>query len=937
MSLKHFLEQYRTTTEPFTLTGMGSYAGKYNVTDEALTSFWNLFCEEVFVQKQPVHLIERHADIGPIVIDFDFRYTQNTTSRSYTSNFIDSIIKIYHEVITRVLDISNEEAPESIQAFIFERANPYMSKGVFKDGIHVMYPFIITEPSVQLFIRDQVLKHPDLDSVLSKIPLDHSMTPSQIIDRAVIHQNGWFLYGSCKPNLPPYRLTHIIDNTHRELPTNEYPDEKLPELLSIRNKVEQTPYKAEYSQAIEPYRNKINKKNTQTNNSTFSNSMALLQSTQTTNPQNQNWVPVQQNALNTTPAPVQVGVHDEEIQAVTELVSILSDSRSETYEDWIRVGWALHNINPNSEELFYIWDEFSRRSRKYDEQGCQREWSRMKSNGLGIGSLHFWAHEDNPDAYAKFRSRDLLHWIMNSLTGTHVDVAKVLYRMYRYQYVCASIRFKSWYEFIGNRWREIDDGIGLRNKIPNNLVQEYQRLRADLYEKIQHETRTIQGLQLQAHAIQLQDGNGTSGELQISKKNTMSSNVVTADKDLVKEISERIQRYRDDCEKIDQLLPKLKTTTFIDNVMRESRGMFYVDKFQNQLDSNPYLIGFENGVYELEDGIFREGRPEDYLSLTTGIDYVPYDPNSEYAIGLNNFLSQIHPNQENRDFLLTFMSSCLEGANADESLHIWTGRGGNGKSKINELFITSIGGYAAKLPISLLTQKRAASNAANPELMDTKGKRYCYMEEPGDNEVLNVGFMKELTGGDRIKARGLYRDFMEFKPQFKMVLLCNDLPKVPPFDEGTWRRLKVLEFKSRFVANPKASNEYPRDNYLSEKLVLWRETFMGLLIQYYKKYKKTGLVLPESVIHFTKDYQKGMDQYHEFIDTRLEYTQSREDRIDWNNLYSQFTTWYEENVQVNRVPTKQDLKKYFTKKYTSSVATPVYLLCFKEVSQSSDE
>jgi len=915
MNLKTFLDKYRSSNEQYTHSGMGHNAGKYLIPNEELSTFWQIYHEEVFGMKQPVHLIEKHNEIGPIVIDFDFRYTQNTTGRAYTSHFIESIVKIYNEVIMKVIDISQEEIPEAVQAFIFERPAPYVKKEVLKDGIHIMYPFISTDPAVQLYIREQVLKHPQLEGVLSKIPMDHSMTPATIIDRAVIYQNGWFLYGASKPGLAAYRLTRILDNLNRDCPINEYPDDKLPELLSLRNKVESMPIRENLQEAIEAHRTKIQNKMGTPNQATFSKTMEMLQS-------NKNeWVNVSQNQLKTSSPPQQVGVHDEEIQTIIELVSLLGDSRAENYEDWIRVGWALHNINPNSEELFLIWDEFSRRSRKYDEQGCQKEWSRMKPMGLGLGSLHYWAQNDNPDGYLKLRERDLRHWIMISLSGTHVDVAKVLYRMYRYQYVCASIRFKNWYEFIGHRWREIDDGIALRNRIPNDLVHEYQKLRAHIFEKIQTESNLLQNIQLQAHTINLQD-NQLAGS---SNKKTPT----TPDNNLMKEISERIIRYRADTENIDSLLPKLKTTTFIDNVMRECRGMFYVERFQSQLDSNPYLLGFENGVYELNTGIFRDGRPEDFVSLSTNIDYIPYQANTDYAVSLNTFLTQLHPPSDNRDYLLTFMASCLEGCNADESLHIWTGRGGNGKSKINELFITTIGGYAAKLPISLLTQKRAASNAANPELMDTKGKRYCYMEEPSEGEVLNVGFMKELTGGDRIKARGLYRDFMEFKPQFKLVLLCNDLPKVPPFDEGTWRRLKVLEFRSRFVASPKGENEYPRDKYLSEKLVLWRETFMGLLLHYYKRYREHGLVIPDSVIHFTKDYQKGMDQYHEFIENKLEFTQKKEDRIDLQELYERFETWYDENVQAGKTPSKKELRTYFEKKFTKQSVSPSFLFQFR--------
>ena len=85
--------------------------------------------------------------------------------------------------------------------------------------------------------------------------------------------------------------------------------------------------------------------------------------------------------------------------------------------------------------------------------------------------------------------------------------------------------------------------------------------------------------------------------------------------------------------------------------------------------------------------------------------------------------------------------------------------------------------------------------------------------------------MKEFSGNDRIKGRGLYQAPIEFKPQFKLVLLCNALPDVPPDDEGCWRRMEVVEFKNRFVENPVAENEYPRDYQLSAKLKEWKGVF----------------------------------------------------------------------------------------------------------------
>ena len=72
----------------------------------------------------------------------------------------------------------------------------------------------------------------------------------------------------------------------------------------------------------------------------------------------------------------------------------------------------------------------------------------------------------------------------------------------------------------------------------------------------------------------------------------------------------------------------------------------------------------------------------------------------------------------------------------------------------------------------------------------TRGKRFVFIREPDVNETLNVGEMKEITGNDKIQARGLYKEPFEFTPQFKLCLCVIKLPNIPSNDDGTWRRLR---------------------------------------------------------------------------------------------------------------------------------------------------
>ena len=83
-----------------------------------------------------------------------------------------------------------------------------------------------------------------------------------------------------------------------------------------------------------------------------------------------------------------------------------------------------------------------------------------------------------------------------------------------------------------------------------------------------------------------------------------------------------------------------------------------------------------------------------------------------YKDDLLTFITQIIPIEEVRNYAMRFLSKCLSGENRDEGFYIWTGQGGNGKSKLIELAQLVLGEYACGLPVSLITSKRASSNSA---------------------------------------------------------------------------------------------------------------------------------------------------------------------------------------------------------------------------------
>ena len=790
--LSSFLSKFKTIKgSSYTHTSIGNPKSAYYIPAIHEDTFHDLY-SKVIEEGCDIYLTEKHRDKSPILIDFDFKFKRNDLSRNYNLDHIKLLIRIYIEECLNFVKIDQNKS--SIKIYLLEKTSPvFVKNDLVKDGFHIIIPSIVTKPTIQFMIRENILDK--LDKELKfKIFYDNDI--QDVFDEAVIQRNNWQMYGSKKPECEDYKVSHVfeynvetkslldVDNT---LSCYETIIE-----LSIRNKYFDLEIHESKLQEVldrETKQKEILDKKTST-----SNIIQHYKNSQTFSCEN--------------------------LEIIKEFVAILDKKRASNYYDWIRVGWCLRNID---DSLLDDWITFSKKSSQFIDGECEKLWPYMKS-GIGVGSLHMWCKHDNLEEYTNIKSKDISQVIHTSLNDAlDYDVAVVIYRMFEQEFRCVSIKNGSWFEFKNHRWCKTEKAYSLRNKISTLVYDEY--LKKHKY----WSNRKIEAVD-----------NGEENQF---------------------------ETYAKSAKKIAKLM---KNTTHKEKMIKEVSDKFrsISENFENRLDSIPTLIGFNNGVYDLRNLEFREGRPEDLISFSTHIDYVEYSPENKYYSDIMNFIDSVLPKEDVKEYVLTLLASFLDGANKDEKFHIWTGTGSNGKSKLIELYQNTIGDYYCQFNVSLLTSKRVASNSTNSELVKGKGKRFAVLQEPDENERINIGLMKEMTGGDTIVCRGLYQEPIEFKPMFKMVLTCNHMPALPPNDKATWRRVRRVKFESEFVDDPQPDkpNQYLKDRTLSFKFSNWKECFMGILIEYYKIYKENGIIDPPAVTEATTEYQKKQDIFVQFID-----------------------------------------------------------------------
>ena len=216
------------------------------------------------------------------------------------------------------------------------------------------------------------------------------------------------------------------------------------------------------------------------------------------------------------------------------------------------------------------------------------------------------------------------------------------------------------------------------------------------------------------------------------------------------------------------------------------------------------------------------------------------------------------------------------------------------------------GAYAGKTQPTILTRKRTDSSSANPELYDLRGKRLVYCEEPDENEPFKTGILKELTGNDYISVRTLYKDKITFKPQYKLFLSCNDKPETNATDDGTWRRLKIIPFVSKFVNvfdyrlqdKEKYPHFYPKEN-VSSKFNRWMPIFLSMLLERYKELVKINFnyKIPKIVQDAIDEYKNQQNYFVRFRQERM--VEAVGERLDQRDAFEDFQKWAREsNISI---------------------------------------
>jgi P4 family phage/plasmid primase-like protien len=901
------------------------HGGSFLIEKESEDEFHTHYFNEVVQNGDLEYLTEKQlGEGGPVAVDLDFRFEPEIRERQHNGADIINIVEMYIDALKTIFTFI---AGKAFMIYVFEKPNVNTSDDeVTKDGIHIIIGLQMSSV-LQVILRDKVLEqfklNPNNFDIIDDLPLKETCTWEKVLDDGISKgTTNWTLYGSRKPNHEAYQITSAynmtFDDADGEFSMEEWPIEcyhrDIEEFkkLSVRYrdhpKFELTPEAARLLEAKQRSKKGgrvLNKSGSNGRLNVISRAQispgitdasTLVNMDQiTTKSQLEAWQSCVERELDKSPK--EFKTRDIHRYALTLPDRFYGDG---SYTEWIQLAFALKNTD---DRLFITWVLVSAKKIGFD-YGCigglYDQWHKIdkREDGKTGRSVMYWAQMYNKEGFNQVKGTSLDYYVMISLDHENDrEIAQVLYQMCNERFVCTGNlgnHTSEWHEFVRHRWTT-DKGMRIRKTgISEDLHDIYDSKQTELNETLQT----------------LVDGE----RLNNTEPDTNANNAY-----------DRVGRHIKNAAKIMvRCHSQMKKTS----IEKEAAEIFWDGDFDDMLDQNKWTLGFDNGVMNLQTGEFRDGRPLDYISKTTGVSYVSEsdmdsDENRLIHTQIVKFMTELFPDAELCEYMWEHLASTLVGANMSQCFNIYKGDGSNGKSLISTLMSKSLGDYCSPAtPINIITTaKRHQVGGASPELMALKGIRYVVFQEVTKGMTLNEGVMKEMVGDAKISGRALYKDHQTFDAMFSMAVCTNSLFEIKSNDYGTWRRLRIVEFKSCFkdpevyaaLPEEERNNKYifPKDHGLEERLDVWAPVFASLLVRRCIKNKGLSATCP-MVVAETDRYRLRQDLIGQFMEENLRVCADQ--TLTKGTVNQAWKQWVEDNGHTS-APKACELHECVNKKY----------------------
>lgn len=298
---------------------------------------------------------------------------------------------------------------------------------------------------------------------------------------------------------------------------------------------------------------------------------------------------------------------------------------------------------------------------------------------------------------------------------------------------------------------------------------------------------------------------------------------------------------------------KIRSDSGTRALLRLGRSKAPIAVVPEELDAHHWLLNVRNGTLNLQTGCLKEAEPADHLTKQAPVRYDESAPCPRWRAFLRWATCG---DAELADYLQRLAGYALTGDVSEQALPVFYGHGGNGKSVWIEVMLAILGDYAKTGAPFLLEDKGRVEHPT--DVADLFGARLVTLNENKRDRPLHEGLVKQLTGGDRLKARFMRQDFFSFDPTHTIIMAVNHQPLIRGTDEGIWRRIHLVPWQASLAAEE-------RDPHLRSKLLQEAPGILAWAVEGCMAWQRDGLAPPEVVQAATRAYRSDMDIVGQFL------------------------------------------------------------------------
>lgn len=501
------------------------------------------------------------------------------------------------------------------------------------------------------------------------------------------------------------------------------------------------------------------------------------------------------------------------------MVDALKNERADSYDDWINIGLILTGLAKIRDEDFFkeLYHTFSSKSEKYDQYECDLKWeSLMKStydDGLGVGTLIFMAREDGykDETDALYFPTD--DYDISKLVKQYIcETSDVIY-MTRTDVGC--------YKFEKTIWKEVKGWQDVFRSHISEWGDVYMKDLENQIENIEDEKTFV-----------------------LKKK------------------------------QFQKLKSKLNNFNSRQSIAKSLFDHYFSDNIDKLFEQNRSELAFSNVTLDLQNMQIVTPSPSHYLTQCIPHDYIDWtDVPEDNKNFINDFWSKIFPDEDLKNYCLSNFARFLSGTNTHKQFQFWTGTGNNGKSVCISLLEYVFGQFIMKIPKSMVMGVPTKQGSTNPELCRLKNARIAVIDEVTNNDYLDPGQIKGLSGNDKLYGRDLYqksKEISEIIPMFFPILITNETPIIKQPDDATWQRIRLVRFESKFKVNSKKyenseDHVFESDPKIYDHLKKNAKYFLSQFVHIFLS-STNEEIIPEKVYEGLRLFKEGQDIIKQYID-----------------------------------------------------------------------